>query len=81
MFTDQKIKELFEELNEKLRGQGEMGEIGIIDGAVMCLVYQSRKSTRDVDAIFKPAALLRKLAVELAETYHLSPLKLLICSP
>ncbi|MBI2646302.1 MAG: hypothetical protein HYW85_04630 [Deltaproteobacteria bacterium] len=52
MFTDQKIKELFD---------------------VMCLVYQSRKSTRDVDAIFKPAALLRKLAVELAETYHLSP--------
>ena len=40
----------------------------------MCLVYQSRKATRDVDAIFKPAALLRKLAAELAETHQdLSP--------
>ena len=73
MLTEQKIKELFEALNEKLRSQGEIGEIGIIGGAVMCLVYQSRKSTRDVDAIFKPSTLIRKLAAELAESHGLNP--------
>ena len=72
MLTEQKMKELFDELNEKLRSRGEVGEVGIIGGAVMCLVYQSRQSTRDVDAIFKPASLIRQLTAEIGEAHHLS---------
>ncbi|HLD75045.1 MAG TPA: DUF6036 family nucleotidyltransferase [Bdellovibrionota bacterium] len=71
MLTQEKIKQLFEELNEKLKTRGEIGEVGIIGGAVMCLVYQSRNATRDVDAIFKPADLIRKLSAEIGETHQL----------
>ena len=73
MLTAKKIKNLFEVLNDKLQGAGEIGEIGIMGGAVMCLVYNSRKATRDVDAIFKPAHLIRKLVAEIAEDHHLPP--------
>ena len=71
MLTQEKIKQLFEELNEKLKTRGEIGEVGIIGGAVMCLVYQSRNATRDVDAIFKPADLIRKLSAEIGEAHQL----------
>lgn len=73
MLTAPKIKELFEELNEKLKIRGEIGEIGIIGGAVMCLVYQSRNATRDVDAIFKPTQVIRQCAAQMAESHHLPP--------
>ena len=62
MLTEKQIRKLFEELNDKLRLRGEIGEIGLIGGAVMCLVYQSRNATRDVDAVFKPADLIRKIS-------------------
>ena len=71
MLTQEKIRELFDELNEKLKMRGEIGEIGIIGGAVMCLVYESRNATRDVDAVFKPADLIRKLSAEIGETHQL----------
>lgn len=71
MLTEKRIRALFEELNEKLRACGEIGEIGLIGGAVMCLVYQSRQATRDVDAIFKPADLIRRLSAEIGELHQL----------
>ena len=71
MLSAKQIQELFEVLNQKLFEQGEIGEIGIIGGAVMCLVYQTRQATRDIDAIFHPSHVIRKLADEIATEYHL----------
>ena len=73
MLTRKKILELLEKLNAALLAQGEIGEIGIVGGAVMCLVYNARVATKDVDAIFEPAALLRKLAAQLGEEEGLPP--------
>jgi hypothetical protein len=73
MLDSKKIKQLFEELNEALKTQGEIGEIGLMGGAVMCLVYQSRKATRDVDAIFEPTQLIRKLAAKIGEHHNIGP--------
>lgn len=67
MLSRDKIEKLFSDLNEALAEEGELGEVGIVGGAVMCLVYNARKSTKDVDAIFKPAALIRKLVARVAE--------------
>ena len=62
MIDTKQMKSLFEKLNDGLKLAGEKGEIGIVGGAVMCLVYNARESTRDVNAIFKPSQIIRTLA-------------------
>lgn len=66
-----KIKRLFRALNEALKELGVIGEIGICGGAVMCLVYQSRKATKDIDGIFKPTQEIRKAAKKVARRFGL----------
>jgi hypothetical protein len=61
------IRECFTQLNEELRQGGHQGEIGIVGGAVMCLVYNARKATRDVDAVFEPSQIIRRAAAKLAK--------------
>jgi hypothetical protein len=71
MLTAEQIESCFREMNEELRSLGKKGEIGIVGGAVMCLVYHARQATRDVDAIFEPSSLIRKIAEKIAEHNHL----------
>lgn len=73
MLTTKRIIELFDRLNELLRERGDIGEIGIVGGAVMCLVYNTRVATKDVDAIFEPASVIRDLAKRVAESESLPP--------
>ena len=67
MLERKQIIKLFYQLNALLKEKGESGEIGLVGGAVMCLVYNARASTRDVDAIFEPAKIIRELAKEIAK--------------
>jgi len=62
VLTREKIRELLEALNEELRTREVTGEVGLCGGAVMCLVFKARASTKDVDAIFEPAQILRDAA-------------------
>lgn len=66
MLTRERIRELLEALNEELRKRDAIGEIGLCGGAVMCLVFKARASTKDVDAIFEPARILRESAKRVA---------------
>jgi len=73
VLSRKQIQTLFISLNDRLSQRGEVGEIGIVGGAVMCLVFNARQSTKDIDAIFKPAALIRQLVAQIAEEFNLEP--------
>lgn len=46
-------------------------EIAIYGGAVMMLAYDCRAATKDVDAIFHPAAVVEPLVVQVAQEFQL----------
>lgn len=67
--TATQIRALLTALNDELRAANVIGEVGLCGGAVMCLVFQARQATKDVDAIFAPPAELRAAAARVAERH------------
>jgi hypothetical protein len=66
MLDKREIERLFGLLNDELARTNQTGEVYLVGGAVMCLVYDARASTRDVDALFKPASAVRAAARRVA---------------
>ena len=62
MITEEEIRGSLAALDRALAMQGIRGEICLFGGAVMVLAFHARQSTKDVDAIFAPAADIRALA-------------------
>ena len=60
------IEKLFAALNTELREEDIKGELYLMGGAVMCLVYDARASTHDVDALFKPSKKVGEAAARAA---------------
>src|SRR5688572_6074508 len=71
--TAEEITKYLSELNDELCSANIKGEITIYGGAVMCLVYDARPATKDVDAIFKPSSDIRALVHRIAERNNLPP--------
>ena len=53
------IRRLFDLLNDELCQNNVTGELYLVGGAVMCIVYNARQSTQDLDAFFHPAEEIR----------------------
>jgi hypothetical protein len=60
------IRRVLEMLNEELRQSGTQAEVFLVGRAVMCLAYGARASTQDVDALFRPAGMVREAAARVA---------------
>jgi hypothetical protein len=65
------IKLYLGRLNDELSAMNVKGEVCLYGGAVMCLAYNARPATKDVDAIFEPVRYIRKAAGRIAEEYGL----------
>lgn len=66
MLTRSAILDAFSQLSEELGKRGVLGELNIVGGTAMILAFNARNSTKDVDAIFEPAAEVRKAAAVVA---------------
>ncbi len=60
------ILRLFDLLNADLEAHGVGAEVYLVGGAVMCLALEARAATRDVDAWFQPAKVVREAAARVA---------------
>lgn len=61
------IERLFERLNDELARRAITGEVYVVGGAVMCLVFDARPATRDIDAYFRPTKEVRAAARAVAD--------------
>jgi Nucleotidyltransferase of unknown function (DUF6036) len=61
------IEDAFRRLGERLARRGVVADLYIFGGAAMALVYDARRATRDIDAVFKPHGIVVEEARAVAE--------------
>ena len=66
-FAREKILHLLRALNDELRRMKVRGELNLAGGAVMCLAFEARDSTKDVDAAFVPSVQVKEAALRVSE--------------
>jgi hypothetical protein len=69
--TKQQIKKYLRMLNDQLAEMGIKGEICLYGGAVMCVVFNARPATKDIDAVFKPEQKIHLAALRVAKEHNL----------
>lgn len=67
------VRALLQELSDLLQARRAQAQLFVVGGAAMALVYDQHRLTRDVDALFVPAAVVRELAEEISTRHDLEP--------
>lgn len=60
------IEDAFRRLGERLARRGVVADLYVFGGAAMALAYDSRRATRDVDALFQPHGIVHDEALAVA---------------
>jgi hypothetical protein len=72
-FDRDKIIELLTELGRRLSAKGVAGRLYVVGGAAMVLEFDTRRATRDIDAIFHPPTTVADEAASMATDLGLPP--------
>ena len=67
----EEITKYLGELNERLKEKDIKGQIGLYGGTVMCLAFNARSVTKDIDAIFEPKQVIYDIAKKMAEEHKM----------
>ncbi|HUG49512.1 MAG TPA: DUF6036 family nucleotidyltransferase [Terrimesophilobacter sp.] len=67
------VRALFQELSDRLAGNGVHAQLFVVGGAAMALAYDQGRLTRDVDALFVPAPEVRQAAEAIGAVHGLEP--------
>jgi hypothetical protein len=70
--TREQIAEALTRLNDELAAVDVRAECSLVGGAVMCLAFQARPSTKDVDAWFTEPQAVRAAALKVASSMGLA---------
>jgi hypothetical protein len=60
------IRDALSRLADELEHRGVVAEIYVVGGSALALAYEARRITRDVDAVFQPARVVREAAATVA---------------
>lgn len=66
------IAALLDDLNDELERRGATADLFLVGGAVIAVAYDARRATRDLDAVFRPTAVVRDAARAVAARHHLA---------
>lgn len=69
----EQLTDLLSELSDELASSGAHAQLFVVGGAAMALAYDETRSTRDVDAAFAPAPIVRQAAERVASRHDLEP--------
>ncbi len=73
MLSRDQLHRLLEELAAELHTRHVSGELFVVGGAAIALVYNHRRITEDLDAVFEPKAVVYDAARAIAERHGLPP--------
>lgn len=65
--TRAQIVAVLTELGRRLAERGTCGEMYVVGGAAIALAFDERRTTRDIDAVFEPKAIIYAIADEIGE--------------
>ncbi len=73
MFDRETLLGLLGDLAAELDRKGVRGEMFVVGGSAMALAYNTRRATRDMDAVFEPKSVVYEAARRVAEQRGLDP--------
>jgi hypothetical protein len=66
MLNREQILQLLSALADVLEASGHKGDMFLVGGSAMALAYDTRRATRDIDAVFEPKAIVYAAAARVA---------------
>lgn len=73
LLSREELTGLLEEIAAELESRGVRGDLFIVGGAAMALAYNTRRTTRDLDAVFEPKSVVQDAARAVATRHDLPP--------